>query len=108
MRHTPRLYVLLIALSGTNLAGCEQTVTVDRQSFQQLYDDDQTYTDVWYTGTDANYHHFILEHWTLTADGKDGHFDYRKLVQVPKDQMEINKPMDVTNDQEKWQLLRPT
>lgn len=102
-------------LSGMLLVlacGCSSfnTATINRQEFDKLYEDKTAITDVWYMGTDASYHHFCMEHWTLKPDGSDAKLDNQKFYQVPISELHMNDPFPVVSDvknQEKWRLLRP-
>jgi hypothetical protein len=91
--------------------GCAQPpappVTLTREQFATLYDDHDNVTDVWYMGSDEDYHHFCMEHWTATADGSNGHLDSQKFYQVPVDELGVKRPFHLTMNPDQWRLLRP-
>ena len=99
--------VCLGMLATATLSGCAGDATVSREQFESLYNDETKYTDVWYTGSDADFHHFCMEHWTLKPDGSDATLDSQQFYRVPVNQLHLNQTTPVSKDQDKWTLMRP-
>jgi len=88
----------------TNFATAQ---TLSFQSYEHLYYG-HTYTCIWYTGSDANFNYYAMEHWSLNADKTDGQLLGRDLYKVAVGDININSPMDLTTDHDKWVLIWPT
>jgi hypothetical protein len=103
-----RTAIILAGLIGGCAVHPTVPVTLTREQFAALYDDEDKYNFVWYMGSDAQYHHFCLQHWTLKPDGSDlDHMDNCKYYQVEVTELGVKRPFPWTNNQNQWRLLRP-
>jgi hypothetical protein len=101
---------LLLSLAGcsTNSGGADPPVTLTREQFATLYNNRKAFTDVYYMGTDSQYHHFLFEHWTITdPNSVNGHLDLQKSVQVAVTELGVKRPFPLTYNKDQWRLMRP-
>ena len=101
---------LLLLLTGcsTSSVPADPPVTLTRDQFSAVYDDRKDFTDVWYMGSDAQYHHFLFEHWTIDDPNKvNGHLDSQKSIQVPVTEVGVKRPFPFTYNHDQWRLMRP-
>jgi hypothetical protein len=100
--------VILASLAGGCAVHSGPPMTLTREQFATLYDDEQKFNFVWYMGSDASYHYFCMEHWILKPDGSDlDHRDNRKFYQVELAELGVKRPFPRTNNENQWRLLRP-
>jgi hypothetical protein len=110
-----RKTLAIVVLCSLALTGCapsdpalsQPPQTLTRDQFATLYDDHKLITDVWYIGSDADYHHFIMEHWTVNPDNLQGHMDFQKAYQVPVTEFGVKRPFPLTYNKDQWRLMRP-
>jgi hypothetical protein len=76
-------------------------------SYEQLYSG-QTYSCIWYAGSDSDFNYYSMEHWSINADKTDGHLISRDLYKIAIGDINIDNPMPLTNDPDKWVLIWPT
>jgi hypothetical protein len=101
---------LLICLSGcsTSSVPTDPPTALTREQFATLYNDHKDFTNVWYMGSDAQYHHFIFEHWTIDDPNSiNGHMDLQKAIQVPVTELGVRRPFPLTYNKDQWRLMRP-
>jgi len=97
---------VLAAVAGGCGLGSKQIST---DEFNQLYADRQTVTDVWYTGSDAKFDYFCMEHWAIKPDGSSGKMDNQSFYKVLiSESGGVKDNFPFTSDQSKWRLLYPT
>jgi hypothetical protein len=101
------LLAAMLAVGCASQSSQQAPTTLTREEFAALYDDTQAVTDVWYMGSDGQYSHFCMEHWTVTSDGNDAKLDSRKFYQVPITEVGVKNPFPVTSDESLWRLMRP-
>jgi hypothetical protein len=99
--------LLLGVMAGCSSVPAGAPTTLSRTQFKALYADTDAITDVYYMGSDSQYHHFIMEHWTIKPDGSDGTLDSSKHYQVSVEELIVEKPFAYTTDKDHWRLLRP-
>jgi hypothetical protein len=104
-----RIPLIAVLLTAACLAGCstQNPTTVTEKQFITYYQDQDTYTDVWYMGSDTTYDYFCMEHWTFKPDGSDATLDKRSFYRVTLVSNKVKSPFPVTQDEQKWRLMRP-
>jgi hypothetical protein len=104
-----RVFCLLasILLTGCAASNSAPPATLTKDQFAALYNDEDAVTDVWYTGSDSQYHYFCMEHWTFKPDGSAAHLDSQKFYQVSVAEFGVKRPFAHTTDPQQWRLMRP-
>jgi hypothetical protein len=105
--------VALLVLAGIG-PGCAlfpaaqpTPITLSAYDFARIFDNYELYTDVWYMGTDDQYHHFCFEHWTFKSGGGDATLDRRQVYLVSVQEWRVARPFPYVEDESQWRLLRP-
>jgi hypothetical protein len=103
------LFVLIGVGPGCALFPAAQPapITLSAYDFARIFDNYELYTDVWYMGTDDQYHHFCFEHWTFKSDGGDATLDRRQVYLVSVQEWRVARPFPYVEDESQWRLLRP-
>jgi hypothetical protein len=106
------LFLLPLLITGCAASHAPETITEDQ--FVQYYQDQTTYTDVYYMGSDNQFDYFCMEHWTLTnadkpetASGKMDSQNFYKVAVTPERTQKVKKPFPLTYVQDNWRLMRP-
>ncbi|HTW95671.1 MAG TPA: hypothetical protein VMD30_12790 [Tepidisphaeraceae bacterium] len=76
------------------------------RSYESMYHQ-HTYSCIWYAGSDQYFNYYVMENWQLNADKTDGHLINRDTYKIAVGDINIDTPMALTSDEDKWILLWP-